>query len=394
MLLKKYLLVGGFITATAITLQAKKIFNHGRVQPKVITEPSKQKNTPKVQVAILLDVSGSMDGLIDQAKAQLWNMVQTMGKLRADSHSLAPKIDIALYEYGRSSNDVNKGYIKLLNNFGAGLDDVSQTLFSLTTNGGEEYCGEVITQAVSTLAWDADKNVYKVIFIAGNEDFLQGRIQFTEACTLAKEKNIIVNTIYCGDRLQGIKEHWNLGGECGNGSYTNINQNAVMQEIPTVYDDPIFTLNRKLNDTYLAYGANGSAKIMTQASVDEKSYHSNVSSALKRAEVKADKNLYKNDQWDLVDATIADSNFYKKVALDKLPAPMQNLSREELKNLINKNLKERKIIQQEILALSKKRSLFLQEHKAKNKTSGEKTLQTEIENIIKSQAKRFKLTVL
>jgi hypothetical protein len=56
------------------------------------------------------------------------------------------------------------------------------------------------------------------------------------ACTEAKNKGVIVNTIYCGDRLQGIKEHWNLLGECGNGSFTNINSDAKPEDIPTPYD--------------------------------------------------------------------------------------------------------------------------------------------------------------
>ena len=71
---------------------------------------------PKIQAAILLDVSGSMDGLIEQAKAQLWNMVNTMGKAKCDG-SIAPTIEIALYEYGRSTNDVKAGYVKRLNGF-------------------------------------------------------------------------------------------------------------------------------------------------------------------------------------------------------------------------------------------------------------------------------------
>lgn len=57
--------------------------------------------TPKIQVAVLLDVSNSMDGLIEQAKAQLWNMVSVMGK--AKCNEITPKIEIALYEYGRSN---------------------------------------------------------------------------------------------------------------------------------------------------------------------------------------------------------------------------------------------------------------------------------------------------
>ena len=40
----------------------------------------KSKNSPKIQAAILLDVSNSMDGLIEQAKAQLWTMVNVMVK--------------------------------------------------------------------------------------------------------------------------------------------------------------------------------------------------------------------------------------------------------------------------------------------------------------------------
>ena len=71
---------------------------------------------PKIQVAILLDVSGSMDGLIEQAKAQLWNMVNTMGKAKCDG-AVTPKIEIALYEYGRTTNDAKAGYVKQINGF-------------------------------------------------------------------------------------------------------------------------------------------------------------------------------------------------------------------------------------------------------------------------------------
>ena len=42
---------------------------------------------PKIQAAILLDVSNSMDGLIEQAKAQLWNMVTIMGKAKCEAGS-------------------------------------------------------------------------------------------------------------------------------------------------------------------------------------------------------------------------------------------------------------------------------------------------------------------
>src|SRR6186713_2128025 len=101
-----------------------------------IETPGKVKNSPKIQAAVLLDVSNSMDGLIEQAKAQLWNMVSVMGKAKCDG--VSPQIEIALYEYGRSSNSVTDGYVKQINGFMSDLDQLSQNLFKLTTNGGDE----------------------------------------------------------------------------------------------------------------------------------------------------------------------------------------------------------------------------------------------------------------
>jgi hypothetical protein len=138
----------------------------------------------------MLDVSNSMDGLIEQAKAQLWNMVNTLGRVKCDDNS-TPQIEVALYEYGRSSNNVAKGYVKQLVSFTQDLDSISKILFNLTTNGGEEFCGQVIYTSLDELKWNEKNDQYKVIFIAGNEDFLQGNVTYTAACAKAKEKGVI-----------------------------------------------------------------------------------------------------------------------------------------------------------------------------------------------------------
>ena len=235
----------------------------------------------KIQAAILLDVSNSMDGLIEQAKAQLWNMVSTMGKAQCANNS-TPQIEIALYEYGRSSNDVKDGYVKKINGFISDLDSLSQNLFKLTTNGGDEYCGQVIYTSLKELNWDAAPENYKVIFIAGNEDFLQGNLLYTKACAEAKDKGVIVNTIYCGDRMQGIREHWNLSAECGNGSFTNINQDAKIEDIPTPYDSLLFSYNDKLNGTYLTYGTNRVYFSANQATQDRLNTSMSKTAGIKR----------------------------------------------------------------------------------------------------------------
>ncbi|ULQ56054.1 hypothetical protein KJS94_15505 [Flavihumibacter rivuli] len=338
----------------------------------------------KIQVAVLLDVSNSMDGLIEQAKAQLWNMVSVLGRVRCDGK--VPQVEIALYEYGRSSNDVSKGYVEQVNPFTRDLDEVSKNLFRLTTNGGDEYCGQVMYTSLKELKWDDSMDNYKVIFIAGNEDFLQGRLPFTTACREAKAKGVVVNTIYCGERKQGIAEHWNLGAECGNGSFTNINSDARIEDIPTPYDDELFQLNTRLNATYISYGTKGEESMAKMSEVDGLNFESNKSAALKRVGVKSKKEVYDNSSWDLVDAMAADSMVVRKLDKSQLPVTLKNKSEKEIRQFVKTQSEERWSIQKQIAALSIKRDTFLAAEKAKNiKSNHESTLETAIEKMIREQ---------
>ena len=358
-----------------------------------IETPKEIKVSPKIQAAILLDVSNSMDGLIEQAKAQLWTMVNVMGKAKCNGET--PQIEIALYEYGRDDNDQGKGYVKQISPFTSDLDDLSQKLFQLTTNGGEEFCGYVIHTSLNELKWDTASSNYKVIFISGNEDFLQGNITYTLACAEAKKKGVIVNTIYCGDRLQGIKEHWNLSGECGNGSFTNINSDAKPEDIPTPYDSTLITLNNKLNGTYIYYGADGRTKKELQGSMDVANSSINSYAGVNRAVSKASKKTYYNGTWDLVDAKENDQKFLDKVDLKTLPDSLQKKSKAELEVIITQKSNERGSIQKEIQDVSKKREVFITEEKIKKAKAGNntQTLESEVEKIIREQATRFNMKI-
>lgn len=357
-------------------------------------ENKKPSVTPKIQAAILLDVSNSMGGLIDQAKAQLWNMVNTMGKAKCTGDA-TPQIEIALYEYGRSSNDVKQGYVKRINSFITNLDSLSENLFSLTTYGGDEYCGQVIKSSIDELQWDPAPENYKVIFIAGNEDFLQGNIKYIEACNAAKQKGVVVNTIYCGDKMQGIKEHWNLNAECGNGSYTNINQNAKEEEIPTPYDSMLITLNGKLNNTYLTYTVVGYAAQVKQAKMDVANTTLSKEAQMKRIKTKGNAKVYKNAEWDLVDAVDKKGVMaYDALERSALPDSLKTKTKDEIKAVVEQKAKERSAAQKEIAELNTKRDAYIAAEKAKranNKT--EQTLETEVEKMIKEQAKRYNMKI-
>src|SRR5687768_6115995 len=120
-----------------------------------------------IMLALLLDTSNSMDGLIDQAKSQLWKIVNEVAAAKgADGNQ--PNIKIALYEYGNDGLPSSEGYIRQVSGLTEDLDVISEKLFSLRTNGGNEFCGHVINTSLNQLAWSASHADLKMIFIAGN----------------------------------------------------------------------------------------------------------------------------------------------------------------------------------------------------------------------------------
>ena len=126
---------------------------------------------PRIQIAILLDTSGSMDGLIDQTRNQLWQMVNEFA--RAKYQGITPILEVAIYEYGNSGLSPYTGYIRQVTGLTRELDRVSEALFSLTTNGGDEFCGAVIKSAVEELLMEFASSDIRAIFIAGNEPLLK-----------------------------------------------------------------------------------------------------------------------------------------------------------------------------------------------------------------------------
>ena len=155
-----------------------------------------EATTPKIQMAILLDTSGSMEGLINQARTQLWKIVNELATAKQNGQT--PQLQVALYEYGKSSIPKDEGYLRQIVSLTDDLDAISEELFALKTNGGKEYCGQVIQAATGGLQWSKGDDDLKLIFIAGNEAFTQGTVDYKQACSAAIGKGITVNTIQPG----------------------------------------------------------------------------------------------------------------------------------------------------------------------------------------------------
>lgn len=320
----------------------------------VVNQEKSKKKT--IKIALLLDTSNSMDGLIEQAKSQLWTIVNELAKATCDGSK--PDIKIALYEYGNSGLNPEMGYIRQVTELTADLDKLSQDLFSLKTNGGDEFCGHVIHTATNQLQWNIDGNDLQAVFIAGNEPFNQGTINYSNACVAAKNKKIIVNTIFCGNFNEGISSGWKNGADLTGGAYMSIEQNTKTVFIETPYDDKISALNDSLNDTYIGFGNKGKEKKMLQSQQDKNAESYSKANKVNRAVTKSSY-LYKNESWDLVDAQSAGNVKVEEIKEEELPQEMQKMDTKERKQYIDIKSQKREKINKQIAELNQLRNQYI-----------------------------------
>lgn len=340
----------------------------------------------KIQVALCLDTSNSMDGLIDQTKSQLWKMVNELASSRRDGE--IPDIELALYEYGNSGLSATVGYVRQVSVLTTDLDLISEKLFELKTNGGDEYCGWTIQSVTDDLEWSKSNDDLKLIIMAGNEPFNQGKVDYKISCKAAISKGIMINTIHCGDYETGVRTFWKDGADLSDGEYMNINQDAKVVHIETPFDTEILELNQRLNDTYIGFGRSGKNRKEMQMEQDVNAASYGEANNVERA-VSKSKAAYRNEEWDLVDAMKKDDKVLKDVKTEDLPEAMQVMTKAEQKEYVEKKATEREEIQTKINDLNTKRQAFIAE---KQKTDGAAlTLDNVMLKAVRKQAeaKRF-----
>jgi hypothetical protein len=319
----------------------------------------------KVQVAILFDTSNSMDGLIDQAKSRIWNIVNELSALRYQGQ--VPVIEIALYDYGNSGLSTESNYVRQQVSLTTDLDLISEKLFALSTNGGNEYCGAVIQKSMQDLNWSTNSLDLKMIYIAGNEPFNQGSIAYKEVCSAAAIRSIFVNTIYCGNYDQGIREFWKDCAIIAKGDYFNIDSDKAIVQVSTPFDDSINHYNDSLNNTYFGYGTLGDSKKSNQLAQDVNAEVQSISSKTERAIVKS-KTAYSNESWDIIDAVDKGSKDITKMEDAELPLEFKGKTDEQKTQLIEAKKNERLVYQTKIAELAIDRQNFILE-KTKSQTS-------------------------
>lgn len=327
-----------------------------------ITLAQPRQDPHKVQVSILFDTSNSMDGLIDQAKSRIWNIINEISQLSYNGQT--PEIEFALYQYGNSNLAATDNYIQQILDFSTDLDTLSQLLFGLTTNGGSEFCGAVINRSLNDLSWSENSEDLRMIYIAGNESFAQGPVSYKEQCKLAKSKDVCINTIFCGNYEEGLKLDWKNASDLGGCDYFNIDSDRAITHIETPYDSLINQYNDSINQTYYGIGSYGLEKKAMQATEDANAELQSEAVKTERSIAKSKGAVYNNSSWDLIDAVDNGRNL-SEISDEELPEEFRGKTLEEKEALLDEKKEDRKRYRSEISNLAKERQNYINEEMKK-----------------------------
>ena len=313
-----------------------------------------------VDLVIALDVSGSMEGLIESAKQRLWDITNELARARP-----VPALRVAILSYGNPTYGEQAGYVRVDLPFTADLDSVNATLFAFRTDGGEEYVARAIQTSLDSLQWSPERDALRIVFVAGNESAEQDpRLTIAQATAAASRRGVVVNAISCGADGNADARGWQRVATSTNGRYASIDQNAAaVANVATPFDEQIAALNAELNSTYIAFGAGGQRGRANQAEQDGNAAAMSPAAAASRTVSKASA-LYRAD-WDLVGA-VESGKTLAEVPADELPAELKGLEPAERDAFVREKAERRQELQQRIGELAAARSEYIAKETREN----------------------------
>lgn len=341
-------------------------------------------STPQARVidlAICLDTSGSMEKLIDAARIKLWDIVNDLALAKP-----TPALRVALLTYGNNGHVEENGWVNIDTPFTDDLDLVSKKLFAMTTNGGTELVGRVVHAAAEQLQWSDSADALKIIIVAGNESADQDQqMPFRDVCRSTIAKGIMVNSIYCGNAADGIAPGWKEVATLADGHFAAIDHENGTIVISTPFDDELATLSASLNTTYIPFGAEGREFAQNQVLQDANAEKLGAAVAAQRCVTKSGV-MYRNGQWDLVDACKEATFKLDDVKNEELPEAMKTMTIEQRRDYVKQMDTKRAEIQTKVSDLTTKRQQFVEAEMKKAAETGDKSFDAAIRNAVRQQA--------
>jgi hypothetical protein len=250
-----YLFLPGLLAAGALTLisgEEKKplMCEPEAPAPECVTDPAPDPERPLIEVAFVLDTTGSMGGLIEGAKAKIWSIAS-----RIVQGNPTPRLRVGLVGY----RDLDDAYVTRTFPLREDLDAVFADLRSFQAAGGgdtPEHVALALEHAVEKMQWSSGSDVLKIIYLVGDAPPQRYPSQLTAAdwTQKARARGIIVNTVRCGGSAVTQQVFQTLA-QIGGGAYFAVAQDGGMVATRTPFDDEIRRLEAESGSLSMVGGA-------------------------------------------------------------------------------------------------------------------------------------------
>jgi hypothetical protein len=344
---------------------------------------------PAVEVAFVLDTTGSMGGLLEGAKRKIWSIATAIVDSNPDAD-----IRMGLVAY----RDIGDDYVTKKIELTTDIQDLYANLLELKARGGGDWpesVNEALDVAVNKLQWTSGGDTRRIVFLVGDApphmDYAQDT-KYPVTLSVAKQKDIIVNAVLAGD-ARDTERVWRDIAQNGNGRFIPIPQDGgQVVIIETPYDEDIIILQREINGTVIPYGpralqkrTEGKTKQLSEAAAAAPAQASEMASYLnKRSKVTSEA---VTGDGDLVADVTAGRKSFSAIKEEELPDNLRALKPEARMDEVNKQMGQRKALNEKLSALVAKRDKYVADQRAKAPPKAS-SFDRVVEDTLKAQIKR------
>jgi von Willebrand factor type A domain len=342
---------------------------------------------PVVEVAFVLDTTGSMGPLIEGAKRKIWAIATAI----VDAY---PEADIrmGLVAY----RDIGDVYVTKTFDLTTDIQDLYANLLELKARGGGDWpesVNEALEVAVTKLSWTQGEEICRIMFLVGDAPPHMNYAQDTkypDVLRMASDRDIVVNAVQAGG-ARDTERVWRTIAQLGHGRYIPIPQNGGhVVVIETPYDTEIIELQNEINHTVIPYGPRqrrGDVEDKTrQLAAAPRSVAAEMSGYLARYAAKSGSAI--TGDGDLVADVKAGRQRLEAVKQDELPDSLRAMTPEQRQAYVDKQMAERKTLNERLAALVKQRDHYVREQAKKAPTRTGDSFDRAVEETLRAQIKR------
>src|SRR5437588_3381675 len=328
--------------------------------------PSAARAKPTVEVAFVLDTTGSMGGLIEGAKRKIWSIATAIVDSNPDAD-----IRMGLVAY----RDIGDEYVTKKFELTTDIQDLYANLLELKARGGGDWpesVNEALDVAVNKLQWTQHGDVRRIVFLVGDApphmDYAQDT-KYPVTLSVAKQKDIIVNAVLAGG-ARDTERVWRDIAQAGNGRFIPIPQDGgQVVIIETPYDEDIIILQREINGTVIPYGPGSlqkrteeKTKQLSRVAAAAPSQASEMASYINKRAKSTSEAV--TGGGDLVADIGAGRNSFSAIKDEDLPDNLRAMKPQARLDEVNRQMNQRKALNEKLGALVAQRDKYIAEQRA------------------------------